>query len=47
MGKNKLRLIVIDELHVQNNQGCDQVENREDIHGGIDEKEFQESMVES
>lgn len=47
MGKNKLRLIVIDELHVQNNQDCDQVENGEDIHSGIDEKEFQESMVES
>lgn len=47
MGKNKLRLIVIDELHVQNNRDCDQVENGEDIHSGIDEKEFQESMVES
>ena len=32
---------------MQNIQGCDQVENKGDIHNGIDEKEFQESMVES
>lgn len=47
MDRNKLRLIVIDELHVQNVQNCDQVENGGDIYSVIDEKEFQESMVES
>lgn len=45
--KNKLRFIVIDELHVQNIQDCNQVENEEDIYSVIDKKEFQEEFKES
>lgn len=47
MEKNKLRFIVIDELHMQNIQDCNQVENEEDIYSVIDEKEFQEEFQES